>query len=121
MKRKKQQNKNDIQLSYRLQFVDENFNFKDITDADFDKFRELHPQVAEMIINPSLMYEVPAFKEKIRLENWQNSAMQLVSAIWKIKNANIFYSPVDPVKLGIHDYFEIIKHPMDFGTIKVNL
>ena len=42
-----------------------------------------------------------------------------MNAVWKIKNANIFHYPVDPVKLNILDYFTIIKHPMDFGTIKV--
>jgi len=26
---------------------------------------------------------------------------------------------VDPIKLGIEDYFLIVKNPMDFGTIKV--
>ena len=29
-----------------------------------------------------------------------------------------FLTPVDPVKLGIPDYFDIIKQPMDLGTIK---
>jgi hypothetical protein len=26
---------------------------------------------------------------------------------------------VDPTNWGITDYFDVIKHPMDFGTIKV--
>ncbi|XP_006001132.1 bromodomain-containing protein 3 isoform X1 [Latimeria chalumnae] len=29
-----------------------------------------------------------------------------------------FYKPVDAEALGIHDYHDIIKHPMDLGTIK---
>jgi len=29
-----------------------------------------------------------------------------------------FRSPVDPNALGIPDYFDIIKQPMDFGTVK---
>ncbi|KAJ3705376.1 hypothetical protein LUZ61_009081 [Rhynchospora tenuis] len=33
----------------------------------------------------------------------------------------VFNQPVDPVILGIPDYFSIIKNPMDFGTIKKNL
>ena len=37
----------------------------------------------------------------------------------KIRGSYIFQEPVDPVKLGIEDYFTIIKNPMDFGTIKV--
>lgn len=30
-----------------------------------------------------------------------------------------FYKPVDASSLGLHDYHEIIKHPMDLSTIKV--
>lgn len=33
----------------------------------------------------------------------------------------MFYEPVDPVKFNIPDYFDIIKKPMDLGTIKQNL
>lgn len=30
-----------------------------------------------------------------------------------------FYKPVDVEALGLHDYCDIIKHPMDMSTIKV--
>lgn len=30
-----------------------------------------------------------------------------------------FYKPVDVKALGLHDYHDIIKHPMDLSTIKV--
>lgn len=30
-------------------------------------------------------------------------------------------APVDPVAQGIPDYFSVIKHPMDLGTIRVKL
>ena len=32
-----------------------------------------------------------------------------------------FYTPVDVKKLGLHDYFDIIREPMDLGTAKVNV
>lgn len=32
-----------------------------------------------------------------------------------------FYKPVDVDALGLHDYHDIIKHPMDLCTIKVSL
>lgn len=32
-----------------------------------------------------------------------------------------FLAPVDPVLLGIPDYFQVIKEPMDLGTIRQNL
>uniref|UniRef100_A0A0E0K219 Bromo domain-containing protein n=1 Tax=Oryza punctata TaxID=4537 RepID=A0A0E0K219_ORYPU len=37
------------------------------------------------------------------------------------KCSNIFDSPVDAVKLNIPDYFQIIKNPMDLGTIRSKL
>ena len=33
----------------------------------------------------------------------------------------MFNSPVDPVELGLPDYFEVIKKPMDLGTIRKKL
>ncbi len=33
----------------------------------------------------------------------------------------VFNSPVDPVELGLPDYFEVIKRPMDLGTIRKKL
>uniref|UniRef100_A0A3P8VKN0 Bromodomain-containing protein 2 n=1 Tax=Cynoglossus semilaevis TaxID=244447 RepID=A0A3P8VKN0_CYNSE len=32
-----------------------------------------------------------------------------------------FYTPVDPVALGLHDYHDVIKQPMDLSTIKKKL
>eukprot|EP00571_Detonula_confervacea_P015865 CAMPEP_0172301040 /NCGR_PEP_ID=MMETSP1058-20130122/3011_1 /TAXON_ID=83371 /ORGANISM="Detonula confervacea, Strain CCMP 353" /LENGTH=1734 /DNA_ID=CAMNT_0013011029 /DNA_START=299 /DNA_END=5503 /DNA_ORIENTATION=+ len=33
----------------------------------------------------------------------------------------VFNSPVDPVELGLPDYFEVIERPMDLGTVKRQL
>ncbi|OEL38874.1 Transcription factor GTE4 [Dichanthelium oligosanthes] len=43
----------------------------------------------------------------------------LLSQLMKHKFGWVFNKPVDPVELGLHDYFTIIKHPMDLGTIRV--
>lgn len=37
------------------------------------------------------------------------------------KHSAFFLEPVDPVKLNVPQYFDIIKHPMDLGTIKEKL
>lgn len=45
----------------------------------------------------------------------------MMNSLSKHSKAWIFNSPVDPVALGIKDYFDIIKKPMDFSQIKENL
>ncbi|KAG9414207.1 hypothetical protein AC1031_013411 [Aphanomyces cochlioides] len=36
-------------------------------------------------------------------------------------NQSFFNQPVDPVRLACPTYFDVIKHPMDLGTVKQNL
>ncbi|XP_062218742.1 transcription factor GTE4-like isoform X1 [Phragmites australis] len=45
----------------------------------------------------------------------------LLSQLMKHKFGWVFNKPVNPVALGLHDYFAIIKHPMDLGTIRGRL
>jgi hypothetical protein len=109
-----------VRISYKLQFSDSNLNSRDISEAEFDRFKELYPKLAQILLNPELLQTNASLQALVSQESWQAAASQLMSAVWKIKNANIFHAPVDPIKLGIPDYFDVIKHPMDFGTIKVN-
>jgi hypothetical protein len=39
--------------------------------------------------------------------------------MWKMKGTYIFHAPVDMEKYNITDYYDVIKKPMDFGTIKL--
>eukprot|EP00039_Didymoeca_costata_P001312 m.51471 g.51471 ORF g.51471 m.51471 type:complete len:730 (+) comp10736_c0_seq3:86-2275(+) len=45
----------------------------------------------------------------------------LMKSLTKHKCATPFLKPVDPVLLGIPTYFDVIKTPMDFGTVKKKL
>merc|ERR1719309_1645997 len=45
----------------------------------------------------------------------------VMKAVWKHQFGWPFQTPVDANKLNIPDYHKIIKHPMDFGTIKKRL
>ncbi|KAF8406139.1 hypothetical protein HHK36_008219 [Tetracentron sinense] len=55
----------------------------------------------------------------------QSSAMkrcrQILTKVMKHKHGWIFNVPVDVVDMGLHDYNQIIKHPMDLGTVKLKL
>ena len=48
-------------------------------------------------------------------------ALRALTACWKAKGGYYFHEPVDVASFGISDYFEIIKEPMDFGTVKKKL
>ena len=41
--------------------------------------------------------------------------------MWKHQHGWPFYYPVNTIKLGLPDYFKIIKQPMDLGTVKKRL
>ncbi|KZV27265.1 hypothetical protein F511_04718 [Dorcoceras hygrometricum] len=45
----------------------------------------------------------------------------LLERLMKHKHGWVFNTPVDAAGLGLHDYFEIIKKPMDLGTVKTRL
>ena len=90
-----------------------------------DRFEAQHPEIAKFWLDPnSLEKLIPASKipdNAPLYESWDKAAKRLMSSLWKCNQAWIFHEPVDPEKLGIPDYFEIIKTPMDFGTIKQRL
>jgi len=66
--------------------------------------------------------QLPKFPENAPIyESWDKAAKRLISSLWKFNQSWIFHEPVDPDKLGVPDYFNIIKNPMDFGTIKQRL
>ena len=39
----------------------------------------------------------------------------------RMKSSKIFHEPVDAEKLGAADYHDVVKNPVDFGTIKQRL
>ncbi|KAL8032035.1 hypothetical protein ABFX02_13G067800 [Erythranthe guttata] len=49
------------------------------------------------------------------------SCGSLLQKLMKHKHAWVFNEPVDAKAMGLVDYHDIIKHPMDFGTIKTRL
>lgn len=47
--------------------------------------------------------------------------LSTVRQLKKLKDANPFKQPVDPVALGIPHYFQVVKNPMDLQTIERKL
>lgn len=49
------------------------------------------------------------------------SCRNLLETLMKHKFGWVFNKPVDVKGLGLHDYYKIIRHPMDLGTVKARL
>lgn len=65
---------------------------------------------------PKLPHRGPRYdKEELK------AALVVIKKVMKMDAAEPFNVPVNPVELGIPDYFDVIDTPMDFGTICDNL
>ncbi|XP_078537985.1 bromodomain-containing protein 4 isoform X3 [Lissotriton helveticus] len=60
-------------------------------------------------------------KPKRQTNQLQYLLKVVLKALWKHQFAWPFQQPVDAIKLGLPDYYKIIKTPMDMGTIKKRL
>tara|TARA_B110000285_G_C14850393_1_gene479654 strand:- start:100 stop:747 length:648 start_codon:yes stop_codon:yes gene_type:complete len=99
--------------------------YQELTDAEFQEFCETCPVVAAVLKDNSQLSKLPM--PKINDTNtplydcWDKAAKRLINSLWRVNSAQIFHHPVDPDRLQIPDYFEIVKEPIDFGTIKQRL
>jgi hypothetical protein len=48
-------------------------------------------------------------------------AREMIKSLLTINGGNVFGKPVDPESLGIPDYLDVIKKPMDLGTVREKL
>ncbi len=88
------------------------------------EFEKNNPDFAAYFSNPEAMnnLQIPNVYEKAPIYDcWEKAAKRLVSCLWRHNSCWIFHEPVDPEKLQIKDYFEIVQKPMDLGTIKHRL
>jgi hypothetical protein len=92
---------------------------------EMQKFIESFPQFAQFFGgsedgNENLdKMEIPDMPDSVPVyDSWEKAAKRIINNIWKHNSAYIFHEPVDPVKLNVPDYYDIIKNPMDFATIK---
>lgn len=78
---------------------------------------------AEMVKEEKTKKQEPELPRRdLRLNKKElDTALEVIRKIMKMDAAEPFNTPVDPVALGIPDYFEVINTPMDFGTICSNL
>eukprot|EP00941_MAST-03F_sp_MAST-3F-sp1_P002345 g2345.t1 len=58
--------------------------------------------------------------------SWKDSCIKILNSLQRKRvngynYADPFLFPVDPVKDGVPDYFDVVKNPMDFSTVRANL
>ncbi|KAM0683356.1 transcription initiation at TATA-containing promoter protein [Mitosporidium daphniae] len=78
-------------------------------NADNEKKHEPKSPVPPAI--DTMPPKTPLFKEQLKY------CMQIMKTLKRHRDSFPFNQPVDPIALQIPDYLDVIKQPMDFGTI----
>lgn len=99
---------NQVFEAYRLVKVHQDGSTEALDDNEINAFSAQYPKAAE--------WELP-----YNQTTWYKTCMKLLEQILRDKWAGPFKAAVDPVALKIPDYYTVIKHPMDLGTVKSRL
>ena len=112
---------NQIQIphKYILVNVDKNGKKTRLKDEEINNLMRENFQVNKLLSDKEeLMKEIGENDIDILFkESWEGIAKKLVCKLMRIRDCELFREPIDPIKLDIPDYFQIIKRPMDFKTI----
>ena len=113
-----------IPKKYILVKINEKGEKTPLTEEEFNDFMQNNPEINNMINNKHLLKQLvnEIEDDEIKMcDSWEKIAKQLMNTLWKVRDAELFHKPVDPVELNIPNYFDIIKKPMDFSTVKQKL
>ncbi|EKE40731.1 hypothetical protein ENUP19_0324G0006 [Entamoeba nuttalli] len=97
-------------------------NTKELLETNVHKEKKLSKKDTSNGIEDELLISSNRFDTQFPL-NSQNTSLinKLLSSLLRNKASFAFKEPVDPQLTGAINYFDIIKHPMDLGTIKNKL
>ena len=117
---------NNIQApkKYILVKIGENGEKLPLEDEEYKKFMDDNPEVFQLLNDKENLQKIVENinDDDLKMnDSWEKVAKKLMNTLWKHKDADLFHKPVDPEELNIPDYFNIIKNPMDFSTIKKKL
>ena len=121
--KKPSKKKGEKKIQCMLMIVDEKGEKRALTQKEMEDFEAKFPEIAKYWKNPSSTEELDGLSlESLEAKKpWERLGKKLLNALWRMSQSWIFHEPVDPVKLNILDYFDVVKSPMDFGTIKKKL
>ena len=80
--------------------------------------------LAKVLQDPKTVNElnIPKIPESVAIyDHWEKAAKKVVTLVMRIENTWIFHTPVDAEYWKIEDYYDIVKNPMDLGTVKDKL
>lgn len=80
------------------------------------------PTTAHFYLNCHSFLQPQQSKKRSKLNEQMKYCNGILKELFSKKHMSYawpFYKPVDVEGLGLHDYLDIIKHPMDLGTVKV--
>lgn len=109
-------------MCYKFVHTDSNGKSREVTEREFEEFKEKYPAMAKFLENPDTYVTEEIIMRSRDKDRWEKLAKKLMQQIAKVKGAFLFSVPVDVKKYsGIDDYYDVIKKPMDFQTIKNKL
>ena len=106
---------------YILVKIGKNGEKTPLNEEEYNQFVKEHQDIFDLLNNRENLQKIcdEITDEDIKMQDsWEKLARKLMNTLWKFKEADLFHKPVDPQELNIPDYFDIIKNPMDFSTIK---
>lgn len=113
-----------------LTVLRESGQYEPMTDAEFEEFRKVNPDVAkyfelnddETETAPISELEVPEVSSQAPIfDHWEKAAQRCLLNLQRNPKSQLFAEPVDAEVLKIPDYYHIVKTPMDFSTVKLKL
>ena len=118
-------NERKVSKRYQLTVLKDGI-YESMNEDEWVRFQQEHPEIARYfdsddqdVLRDIQYQELP--ENVVIYDHWDKAAKRIVNTLLKNQQAWIFYEPVDPQKLNIPDYFDIVKEPMDLGTIKTKL
>lgn len=98
--------------------------WKHLTAEELKNFMASNGEVAKYLRDPGKLQSLKTSTVTPTMnlqDHWDKAAKKIVGHLWKMSGAVHFQNPVDVVGLNIPDYYEVVKKPMDLGTIKNKL
>ena len=91
------------------------------------KFTGPKPQEDHTLINCFSVEQIETHIESLNKglqlppQKLKTNCLEVLKILQGHQHGWVFNSPVDPIELGLPDYFEVIKQPMDLGSIRKKL